>query len=656
MTHDEFIGGLAADADRIAHDALASGIPQPEFPVLLVCDAADALSRNPVLPKRTQAHRLGLLLRGLELRRDQLSPLAQVARGFPAHLRVTVANALPARARREVYGSERLAATPTEEEGADVLSPVVELRRDADGEPEAGQEQLGYSTVLLLSHPDHQGPNLRLLEDAELDPMVVGTLEELERVLATNRHVCGCAIDQSALVLLDAEDQKALLRRLAGYSTFLAIRVHDVAELQIAHGDASQIIKTTRQLGTPVPYDAISFRADRRIRAAELSFFRNSAELLQSHSTASLVLGDLNPTEAHLLVAATRARVRAGSLNPESASGPLTVSFLKGGLSGARLATVMCGGAPTFVAKITPKDQALEEMLRYRTFIRPWNDDLRPECHFHGDAAVILFSLVRGDDDPSIAAEPLADRLQQVWNKQWMRCDPAQVEAEEMFLAMALTRVANTLAELNKGAPAPDVSLPSSAVNPRVTRLDALEQEGFVWGLSDDAMRARRVAAERVRRNVTRSAVVHGDIHLRNILIRGESEIRLIDFVASGPGHPAVDLVRFELALYLGPVRQFEDEASSIAFQRALSIERASLEVLREDHPGFFQCHVNASCAAGMTAARDAALEVLRGHGGDCRDYLAMKFLVAWQHLGIIGSQTGLARAVIQATADTIVA
>ena len=47
---------------------------------------------------------------------------------------------------------------------------------------------------------------------------------------------------------------------------------------------------------------------------------------------------------------------------------------------------------------------------------------------------------------------------------------------------------------------------------------------------------------------------MHGDVHLRNILIRGESEVHLVDYAASGPGHPAVDLVRFELALYLGPV------------------------------------------------------------------------------------------------------
>ena len=655
MTRDEFIERVAAGSDRIAQDALALGrwqVPNADSAVYLVLDVADALSRNHLLSKRAQAHRLGTLLRGLQLRRDQLSPLAQVARGFPAHLRATVASSIPASARLEVYGSQRPAPTRTAEETTVAPFPVVERDRRAQGGPETGEERLAYSTVLLLSHADHQHANRGLLAGAGLDPVVVETPDELERVLATSTEVCGCAIDQSALTLLDAEAQEALFRTLAGYSSFIAIRVHETAGLQVSRDSASQMIKTERQLGTLVPHDAISFQTDGMIRAAELSSYQNAAKLLQSHESASFVLGDLTSAEAHLLVAAARARVRAESLDRELDSRPLTVRFLPGGLSGARLATVMCGETPTFVAKITSKHRALEETLRFRTFVQPWNDELRPECHFHGEAAVILFRLVRGDDDPSLPAESLEKRLGDLWDRQWMQSHPEQVAEDGMFLAKALPRVAQTLAELNKYKPPPNVDLQFS-VNPPATHLDALERDGFVWGLSDCAMKARKAAASRVR-SMARSAVVHGDVHLRNVLIRGESEVRLVDYAASGPGHPAVDLVRFELALYLGPVRQFEDDASSMAFQKALSIERATLEVLRRDFPGFFQCHINSACAAGMTEARDAALEVLQSHGGDSRDYLATKFLVAWQNLGIIGSQTGLARAVILATAEEI--
>ena len=482
--------------------------------------------------------------------------------------------------------------------------------------------------------------------------MVVETSGGLERVLATSTGVCGCAIDQSALTVLDTEAQETLFTTLAEYSSFIAVRVHEGAGLRISRDRVTQILKEARQLGTHVPHDAISFRSDGTIQATELSFYQNAAKLLQSHESASFTLGELTPAEVQLLVAAARARVRAGSLGPELDAEELTVRFLTGGRSEAKLATVVCGNTPTFVAKITPKDRTLEEMLRFRTFVQPLNDELSPECHLHGRTAVILFRLIRGDSDPSTPAESLEERLREVWDKQWLQSNSEEVEQDGVFLGKALMRVARTLAELNSNTPPPDWNR-QAFVNPPATHLDALEREGFVWGLSESAGRARRAAAERVRR-MEESAIVHGDLHLRNILIRGESDVHLIDYEASGPGHPALDLVRFELALYLGPVRQFEDEASSVAFQKALSIDRAPLDILRSSFQGFFQCHVNSACAAGMTRARDAAIEVLEKHGGDVRDYLAMKFLVAWQNLALIGSQTGLARAVILATTEEI--
>ncbi|MGE0158734.1 MAG: phosphotransferase [Gemmatimonadales bacterium] len=656
MTRDEFISCVAGDVDRIAQDALVVWRGQgrlEDSPAQLVCDVADALASNPILSKRTQAQRLGTLLRGLRLRKDQLSPVAQMARAFPAHLRVTVANAIPPDARLEVYGSQvRTAAPDAESRTGEARPPSAEPEPRGREGSEPGEEQLAYSTVLLLSHPDHQDANRRLLGDAGLDPLVVETSGQLEKVLATSTDVCGCAIDQSALALLDATAQSSLFETLAAYSSFIAIRVHEAPELLISRDSASKIIKTVRRLGTPVPHDAISFQADGTIREAELPFYQNAARLLQSHEAASFVLGELTAAEAHLLVAAARTRVWGEGLDPELDSRPLTVRFLAGGLSGARLATVMCGATPTFVAKITSKELALDEMLRFRTFVQRWNDELRPECHFHGTAAVILFGLVRGDEDPSRPAEPLQKRLHDLWDRQWMQSQPETVADDARFVSKALSRVAQTLAELNRQTPPLGINL-LSFVNPPATHLDALDHEGFVWGLGECALAARKAAADRVRR-MARSAVVHGDIHLRNVLIRGESEVHLIDFAASGPGHPAVDLVRLELALYLGPVRQFEDGAASVAFQRALSVDWLTLDILRERFPDFFRFYVNAACAAGMTAARDAALEVLRSHGGDSRDYLAAKLLIAWQSLAIIGAQTGLARAVIAAVAEEI--
>lgn len=649
MTRDEFIAHIADDSDLVAQDALISDFlkdQQVDYTVRLVCDVVDALSHHLHLSVRIQAQRLERLLRRIPFRQDQyFLSLAQSAREFPAHFRVTVANVIPDSIRPEVYRLESKASTPVQEKAR--IAPPSVVKRDF-----STPEETGGDMVLLLSHPNHWAPNRTQLANADLAPMGVATYDELKQVLATNIGVCGCVIDQSVLVLLDLDAQTNLFKVLAQYSSFIVIRVHEGPELLIPPDEVRKIIKKERQLGIPVPSSAISFESDRTVRETEMPLFKNAAKLLQAYESTSFVLGDLELTEARLLVAAARARTQAKSLDAEMGSEPIKIHFLRGGLSGARLVTVSCSAIQTFVAKVTCKDRALDEMQRFQSFIKQWDEELSPECHFHGKVAVIFFNLVRADSDPRTPARPLQERLNDLWNQQWLRNSSEMVREERIFLEKALTRVTRILARLNKFRPLQNDDL-NTYVNPPATHLNVLDQQGFRWGLNSCATKALKIAAECVKR-LERSAVVHGDIHLRNILIRGESDVHLIDFAATGPGHPAVDLVRYELALYLGPVRQFADDKTSVAFQKALSVEQATTDCLRKHFPNFFQCHVNTACAVGMTAARDSVIEVLGEHGGDHLDYLAVKFLVAWQHLGIIGSQTGLARAVILATADEI--
>lgn len=643
MTRSEFIAYIAHDSDRIAQDALASGFLQDreaDFAICLIRDVVDTLSRNPHLSERTQAHRLESLLLRVPLDQSHyFLPLAQMAQEFPSHFRVAVTGIIPDSIRPEVYNPESSVPIPTTGETPDAVPPMI---RDDLGT----LEEIEGGTVLLLSHPSHWDPNRGLLTGAKLDPLVVKTYDELQGELAKNTEVCGCVVDQSFLVCLDKNTQIKLFETLARYSSFMAIRVHDADGLLVSRDKVSNIIKRERQLDTSVPYDAITFELDGSIQETELSFFKNAAQLLKAHKTTPFVLGDLTSAEAKLLVAAVQARARAKSPDSEMYSGPITIRFLSGGQSGAKLVTVRCDEILTFVAKVTYKDHALEEMGRFRNFIQQEDEILRPEYHYHGEAAVILFHLIGADSSPATPAETLEKRLNDVWNEQWLSIpSPEELSDKEIFLRRALTHVAETLAKLNKQSPPPDCDL-NTSVNPRDTHLKALDQQGFTWGLNDCAMEARRIAVERVKK-MEKAAIVHGDIHLRNILIRRESEVYLIDFAASGPGHPAVDLVRYELALYLGPVRQFEDDKTCITFQKAFSIERASLDCLKKCFPDFFRYHINTACAAGMIKAHDLAIEVLGNHDGDIHDYLAMKLLVAWQHLGIIGSQTGLARAVI---------
>jgi phosphotransferase family enzyme len=663
----DLLAKLASPAEEVARDAMAR-LRRPDYQgtagVELVTALAVFLAESGLLPKRAQAERLRMMLRGLKIGGSDIQSLAEAAHEFPAHLRVTAAEFVPAHIRPSIYepplhqlgetAETQVRADPATSDPTDAqehpppTAPVVDL----DAIP--GDRPRAYSTVLLLSHPDRSEGNTRLLRAADVDfePIVVESLDVLRQCLTTNTDVCACVVDQSFLQAIDEGDQLSLFEELAGYSTFIRLRIHDVGELRVARDDILQVIKRSRGLGTEVPATAVSFQSDGALRSSELDDFRRTGELLRSHESSIFVLGELSAAEGRLLVAAARARIQADRLDGVAEVRSLTTHFLGGGRSGARLATVRVnGGSRAFVAKITTKRYALEEIQRFRLFIQDWDPQLQPEAYFHGNEAVILFELVQGGDQYA-PADMLEDRIIALWNDQWMGAiDPAELRDRAEAMGRGLERAARELANLNSIEPV--LSSFTSFVNPEVGRIEALEAQGFDCGLDSISLIARSKAARRYER-LEQAAVVHGDVHLRNMLVRGDGDIHLIDFAQSGPGHPALDLVRLELALYLGPVRHFEPEARCVEFQHELSIERTSLGGLRERFPSFFQCHVNAACARGMIASRDRAIDALRAHHGDSSDYLAAKYLLAWQHLGLIGSHTALARAVIMALAPEI--
>lgn len=668
----ELVAKLTSAAEDVAQDAFA-GLRWHDFRasagIELVASLAQELAGTELLPKRAQAARLRMLLAGLKMDGTDVQGLAQIAREFPAHLRVTALEFLPLDMRRAAYEEGLRDAAPAPAtitaDSAQLVTPDVtpcfeySLASDAEidtvhatGTFSHTEIAVTYSTVLLLSHPDRQEGNRKLLADADMDPIIIESLSALRQNLMVSTEISACVVDRSFLERLSESDQRALFTELAAYSTFIRIRVDD-GSLRLSYEDIRQIIKRSRGLGTAIPDTALSFEADGTVRPSEIDDFRRARDLLRSHEGTEFIVGELSRAEGRLLVAAARARIQAERLDGMIEVRSLTTRFLPGGRSGARLATIRVNdGGRTFVAKITSKVCALDEIRRFRVFVQEWDPQLQPEPYFHGEEAVILTGLVPSDDDRSIPAAMLQDRIAELWNKQWMgEHDATELNRRAEALGRGLERTARDLAGLN--ALKPQAAGFPCYVNPPMEHIAALETGGFDWGLDADALLARAKAVERYKW-LKHAGVVHGDVHLRNMLIRGDSEIHLIDYASSGPGHPALDLVRLELSLYLGPVRQFEPESRCIALQQELSIDRVSLTMLAEHFPTFFQCHVNGACARGMIAARDQVLEVVRTHDGDSRDYLATKYLLAWQHLGLIGSHTGLARVVIAALAPEI--
>lgn len=622
----------------------------------LAMDVAESLAQSPGLSKRSQATRLHRVLAALPVSTDIAERLAAKASSLPSHLRLALAEALPPELRVSAYAPPIASEKPADASPDAVRQDKV--RRPASVEPSAPAEQDGQAKssrdaaralVLLLSHPDHQDANRTLLASRDLDAIVIPTLNELNPTMLVSGDICGCVIDHSFLQALSEQQQRELFKGLAEYSTFLILRIHDSA-LQISRPELRDIIRLARRLDGTVPGDAVWFDSDGRIHESELVHFEAAADLLRSRSAATLVMGELSADDERLIVAAVRERTQTDRFDRRADISRVTVQSLSGGRSGARLLTVRCENGGTYVAKLTDKQFAREEVRRFRTYVQELMPESRPQCFYHGNAAVIISSLVHADDDRRAPAEPIESRLESLWNDQWMGSD-ADLQHRAIVLGQAIGRVAIRLCELNCSAPATEDE--PSYVNPPITHLLALDRDGFEWGFEADVLSARDAACTRCRALET-AAVVHGDVHLRNVLIRGDAEVHLIDFANTGPGHPCVDLVRLELSLYLGPVRQFEEETECFAFQHALSVERASVGELIDRFPRFFKSHVNRACAIGLVTARDKALEAAQAHGGDVRDYHAVKLLVAWQALGLMGQQSALARAAIRATASAI--
>jgi len=454
---------------------------------------------------------------------------------------------------------------------------------------------------------------------------------------------------------MDESAQRRLFESLGSFSTFIWIRV-DANHLKLKPEEVRACIHKVRCLREEVPASALSIQADGALRDFDLAEIEAASRSLRAGNAAEFVPGELTPNEANVLMAAAKLHARELQFEGHVEMTSLETRFLPGGRSTARIGVLRVNrsGRP-LVAKIDAKSRVQDEMKRFRTFIQPWDDELRPKLHFHGEAAVILFGLVPNEMDRTKPAEVLEDRLRAVWNNQLFAANSdAELERQREALTLGVENAARRLGELNSTSPPSSELTPLG--NPDVgATFDKLARAGIDWALAEVTKTAFEKASARFKKHEV-SATIHGDVHLRNILVRGDRDAHLIDYAGSGPGHPSVDLVRLELALFLGALRQLDGEARCAEYQKRLSIDLDSYEVLEAAFPALHRCRLNQVCLRGSVAAREQALKVLGQYGGGQEDYLAAKYVIAWQHLVMFGSHTGLARAMIESLAPAIAA
>lgn len=622
----------------------------PEEGVQLLEHLAWMLDANPSLTDLTKNQRLVPVLKQLNVDQSQLEKIINNEPTLSIVVRNTLARFLPAARRRSATNGEAASPPKRSNSAPTAVDPGTTLIDSAIplGTGVATVEQeFEPSAVVALSLNHTQDSNRRLITGKDFTFEVIDSVAKLQEDLQDSSDVSGFLLDSSIMAGQTEEEQRHVLRLVGGYSTFAWIRI-DRRGLKLAHEEVERIIQDIRGATGPIEARTLSYEANGAVGEAELPWLERARDSLRAHRRVSVVPGELDEKQTRLLVAAAQDYAREYNVLGGVKISSLTTTFIPGGLSGASIAVVRIGDeGHQVVAKIADKDRVLDEIRRFRIFIQNWDDQLRPKVYLHGGSGVVLFALLRVNIASREPAPTLFKALNDLWISEVFDQPSVQHDHDELYLTNAVVGVAVLLESLNSMAPPAGECL--DVVHPGdESILKRLDARGITWGLSDKHLSARSKAAARYAVLHGR-ARVHGDLHLKNVLVRGHDDVHLIDYAASGPGHPAVDLVRFELALFLSFARPLITEQEFVEFQEALSLERVGVEELMVRFPALNKCRINKVAIAGCVAARDRALSTLAKHGGGPDDYLAAKYLIAWQSLLLIDRQTLTARSIIVA-------
>lgn len=597
---------------------------------------------------------------------DALSKdLAARSFSWPAEIKNAIVRLLPAQDRRAAFerlparlqSTHEVAGVPAHdsarsgEQGPLTDNAILSSRAHSLAAEEASSQLADYSTVLLLGARDAHAANASLLRH-EYSPEFVSSLLEFRDSLATRRDFCGFIVDESFTSALDAEMQEEFFTLLGSYSTLTWIRMCCGAAT-VPTARIRQLLLASRHDLSDLPSSQVCFADSRTITERELPDLAAARDQLNDAARTRLHVKGVHDLAGQLLaVTISREVVRAA---PDEApqNAVIDVEFIQRGFTGTTVAIVQHSTTDTRrLVKVGKKDYALDEARRFRKYIRAWDPQLQPTLVFHADTGLIAFHAISDGTNVGGPARTLKAQLEQLWNDQYMSSGAQSATASlQSQLEGSVRVVASALAALSvRKATEPE---DYSYVNPTESPFLRLEASGFDWGLPNHYSTARTSARERVR-VFERVAVVHGDLHLKNILVNEAGGAYLIDYAASGPGHPCVDLIRLELALLF---EQFRLVTSVAEFTELfLDLHRGELaerEVLNK-YPHVVQCRVNAVCVLGAVHARKHAVKTIEAFGGTANSYADAKLLALWQSMAMHGRQAALCRAAIEALSDLI--
>jgi hypothetical protein len=632
------LAGVRAEFEAALSDVEA--VDAAELLPLLI----ERLDESPMLSSVEREKRLYLVLSRTQPSEREHELLAVAASAVEsAALRNAVLQVLPTQYQRLVYLQGY--ASPAAAAAADAAkswldgTEITPIKTPDPVNQVSGQ----FADVVILSLNADPATN-KLLEGAGFVPLRSSSREELDRLLATN-EICGFLVDSSFLRAV-GDQQADVLRQLAECSTFTFTRIQE-DDLYASTPEVATLFSQTHCSVGPPTVEQLSFRDRSELQERELPNLIEARERLTVTSTGIFVPAELSEAEFRLLAAAMKRYAKARSFDPRAELTSARTAFMQGGAAGARVVLVKVDYLRyPVVVKVDSKSSILEEARRFLTFIQAHNQELRPEVHLHGDAALIIFDVIANSDVSHVIPAPtLASELDAYWFSEMK--DP-ETHGNDAALVAAVRNAAERLAVVNILHNS-DASFECRA-NPYVKGVRDMEDHGFNWGFTE-AMRLHRDRCQSLLDEHKTVAVCHGDAHTRNVLVRGQQGY-LIDYAYSGPGHPCADLTRLELAVFFSFFHPFGSEERVVELQRDLSTEGVGSQVLEQRYPDLCRSRSNRLCISLCTTVRDQVRAVLGAHGLDWKDYRATKVLSAWQALQVPTLQQSLVRSVIFALSE----
>jgi hypothetical protein len=584
---------------------------------------------------------LSAILSALSLSPKEMRELATEARRLDPALKNALLLALPPEFRPLLYGHQSAASLSSK-------ASIEQHAQPAGIVSAASSVSRKQASKVLIASNVERTANIKLLENEELAPVAASDMAAVENCLKEPTF-CGVLVDGSFLQTLAPTEQRDFLKLLAAYSTFWWIRI-DGSSLGI---DAVAVHDLFRvewcQYNVPAETH-VSIQSSSDLKEHELSYLREARARLNQNIGGIYSPGELTDDQTLLLTAAITEFARVRHYSTDFLLRSMRTRFVAGGMTAAKLALVLVNdqGVPV-ISKISKKKWVVDEAQRFRRFIQPWDTELRPELFFHHDDAVLLQGLVQDSHSVGKPAPTFEERLRDLWHYEvFGALLSGTLVPSATDLSIGLERAVSKLGRLNR-LPAAAPSFQSYAVLD-VSTAERLEAKGMHWGFGAAEINLRSRALSHTR-GLSVSAIVHGDINLRNLLLRGDRDAFFVDYANSGPGHPAYDLVRLEVALFVNGLREIGAQGDTVAWQHAL-MNSATPEELEESFAALYCSDVNRVCLAGIVACRRECLAVLQTYGGTELDYAAVKLVICWQALNILALQQGMARAAIEATSE----